>query len=98
MRIAVYNAPMRDLSTPPRDFVALDFETANYRAHSACEIGLVRVENGIVIEERSFLVRPPDRWFVPRFSEMHGLSWPDVAEAPDWDELWGEIAAMIEPV
>lgn len=35
------------------DFTALDFETATGFRNSICQVGLVRVENGIIVEEKS---------------------------------------------
>lgn len=32
------------------NYIAIDFETANYYQNSACQIGLVRFENGIEVE------------------------------------------------
>jgi DNA polymerase-3 subunit epsilon len=41
------------------NFLALDFETANYYRDSACALGLVRVENNEIVDRASFLIRPP---------------------------------------
>ncbi len=71
------------------DFLAIDFETANYHRHSACAIGLVRVEKGEITSARSSLIRPPEKWF--SFSHIHGLVWDDVRHAPSFLELWPEI-------
>lgn len=40
-------------------FIAVDFETAAYRADSACAVGLMRVENWQVTARVSRLIRPP---------------------------------------
>ena len=42
---------------PP--FVALDFETADHGSDSACQVGLVRVEDARVVRRESRLIRPP---------------------------------------
>lgn len=42
------------------NFTAIDFETAQGYRWSICQVGFVRVENGIVIQEVDFLVQPPD--------------------------------------
>ena len=67
---------------PLADFVAIDFETANHRADSACAVGLVKVVGGRIVEAVVHLIRPPTREF--RFSYIHGLEWADVAEADDF--------------
>ncbi len=81
----------RDLSP---DFVAIDFETATYAADSACSVGLVKVIGGRIVETAVHLIRPPTREF--RFSYIHGLTWSDVAEAPDFGALWPTIATFLE--
>ncbi len=70
-------------------FSAIDFETANYKRHSACAVGLVRVEDGEITRKNAYLIRPPDRWFV--FTHIHGLTWDHVASAPSFKELWPEL-------
>ena len=47
-----------------RNFTAFDFETANYKRSSACAIGLVKVENGVIVEEKSFLIKPQPNYFI----------------------------------
>jgi len=70
-------------------FLAIDFETANFRSDSACSIGLVRVENGHFIEKQVHLIRPPSRFF--QFSHIHGLTWNDVQHSHHFGELWPQI-------
>ena len=41
-------------------FTALDFETATGYRNSICQVGFVRVENGIITKEVNILVQPPD--------------------------------------
>jgi DNA polymerase III subunit epsilon len=74
-------------------FVALDFETADRYRDSACAIGLVRVEQGQVVTKVHHLIRPPRRLF--EFSHIHGITWQQVANQPDFAELWPAIAAML---
>lgn len=69
-------------------FLAIDFETANYNRESACSVGLVLVEDGRIINREYFLIKPPTRWFV--FTYIHGLTFNDVAFAPDFKEIWGK--------
>ncbi|AFH49642.1 DNA polymerase III subunit epsilon [Ignavibacterium album JCM 16511] len=70
-------------------FLAIDFETANYYRDSACALGLVRVENCKIVAKESFLIRPPSQWFV--FTDLHGITWEDVKDAPTFSELWPDI-------
>jgi DNA polymerase-3 subunit epsilon len=74
------------------NFVAIDFETANHRADSACAIGLVKVVEGVIAEKIVHLIRPPTQEF--RFTYIHGLSWRDVAQKKDFGQLWPEIEPL----
>ncbi|WP_017298694.1 3'-5' exonuclease [Nodosilinea nodulosa] len=74
-------------------FVALDFETADRYRDSACAIGLVRVEQGQVVDKAHYLIRPPRRQF--EFTHIHGITWPQVASQPSFAELWPQLAAML---
>ncbi|MBD1873009.1 3'-5' exonuclease [Nodosilinea sp. FACHB-131] len=74
-------------------FVALDFETADRYRDSACAIGLVRVEQGQVVDKVHHLIRPPRRLF--EFSHIHGITWQQVANEPDFAERWPDIAAIL---
>jgi DNA polymerase-3 subunit epsilon len=77
-------------------FLAIDFETSDYPRDSACAIGLVRVENGVIVKEYSHLIKPPRR--IMRFTDVHGLTWGDVEHMPKFGELWGEFSYLFEGV
>ncbi len=78
------------------DFVAIDFETANYERDSACSIGWAVVRNDAVVSNGVRLIRPPYRHFEYRFTELHGLTWEDVATAPTFGDLWPELHELLE--
>ena len=71
-------------------FVALDFETANYSHDSPCALGLVVVEKGAVVEERSWLIAPEVE-FETFHIGVHGIRPIDVAGEPCFEELWFEL-------
>jgi len=75
------------------NFVAIDFETANYFRDSACAVGLVKVENNIITEKRYFLINPHSKWF--KFTYLHNIGFEDVKDQPDFKELWPEIFSFI---
>ncbi len=77
-------------------FVAIDFETADTGADSACAAGLVRVERGVIVAEAVRLIRPP-RPHV-RFTHIHGLTWEDLKDAPTFGQVWPELAPLFEGV
>jgi DNA polymerase-3 subunit epsilon len=73
----------------PSSFVAIDFETADYGRDSACSVGLVRVEGRRIVRSGHHLIRPPRKLFI--FTEIHGIAWNDVKDAPSFGELWPEL-------
>jgi DNA polymerase-3 subunit epsilon len=75
-------------------FVALDFETADYGRDSACAIGLVRVENHEIVHRAHYLIRPPRPDIL--FTHIHGICWLDVADQPQFGQLWQSIAPVLE--
>src|SRR5262245_27030215 len=77
---------------PP--FVAIDFETADRPADSACAVALVRVEGRRIVERKACLLRPPRRNLI--FSYIHGITWADVAGAPTFAEAWPALRAMLD--
>jgi DNA polymerase-3 subunit epsilon len=77
-------------------FTAIDFETAQGYRWSICQIGLVRVENGIITQELDILVQPPDNYYWYNFTNIHGISAKDTLNAPTFDQIWHKIAPFIE--
>jgi len=75
-------------------FTAIDFETADYGRDSACSVGLVRVENNKIVRSESYLIRPPRQTFL--FTEIHGLSWADVKDAPTFKQVWHEMDGFFQ--
>jgi len=77
-------------------FVAIDFETADYGADSACAVGLVKVIGDKIVKKERFLIRPPRQSFV--FTYIHGIDWMQVAHEPTFKELWPSIREMLSDV
>ncbi|HOV13690.1 MAG TPA: 3'-5' exonuclease [Spirochaetota bacterium] len=75
-----------------RDFVAIDFETANRCQTSACQIGLVLVENGVIKKEYSQLIKPVPYYFIDDFIQIHGITKEMVSKAPVFKMVWDEIS------
>jgi len=78
------------------NFLALDFETANYYSDSACALGLVRVENDKIVDTASLLIRPPYKYFV--FTYIHGITWEDVEDEPTFEQHWKSIKPFFEGI
>jgi DNA polymerase-3 subunit epsilon len=79
-------------------YTAIDFETANKEYHSACSIGLVRVEDHKIIKKDYHLIRTPDSYFNHRNIQIHGLTWEDVKEELSFEELWPKIRSYFRGV
>lgn len=74
--------------------MAIDFETADNGRDSACAVALVRVAGERIVERAYCLIRPPRKRFL--FSDLHGITWQDVAGKPVFAELWPELSKMLD--
>ena len=77
------------------DFTALDFETAQGKRWSVCQVGIVRVENAIITNEISILVQPPDNYYWENFIAIHGITPEITAKALTFDKIWHRIEPFI---
>jgi DNA polymerase-3 subunit epsilon len=77
-------------------FTAIDFETAHGKRWSICEVGLVRIENGITREQLSILVQPRNNFYWNNFVEIHGITPKDTEKAQIFDKVWKYIEAFIK--
>ncbi len=84
----------RPMLVPAGTFVALDFETADYEADSACALALIRVEANEIVERRVCLIRPPRLSFP--FTRIHGITWRHVKDQPTFAELWPDLARLLD--
>ena len=76
------------------DFVAIDFETANNEWGSACAVGLSVVRGGRLTDSYYTLMNPHCA-FSPQCIRIHGIREADVADAPTFPEIWGEMLRHI---
>lgn len=77
------------------NFTAIDFETAH--ANYPCEIGLTKVENGLVVNSKSWLIKPACFPYMNPWNErVHGISAANVAKAPTFEEHWTELKQWLE--
>ena len=78
-------------------FVAIDFETANSFRGSVCELGLVRVIDGIVDDSFAVLVKPhaDHSHFDGINVSIHGIHPTDVLAAEEFDTLWPALESFI---
>jgi len=72
----------------PINFTAIDFETANSSAASACSVGLVKVRDGVVVDRIGWFIKPPighdvfQEWNI----RIHGISPSHVVSALSWSQ------------
>lgn len=80
------------------NFTAIDFETANSKRASVCQIGLTRVVDGKIIETRTSMVTPPEGFgeFHERNIAVHGILPRHVQGAPSWSEAMDLIIDFSE--
>ena len=78
------------------DFIALDFETANPKRHSACSLALTVVRNNQVVDEMYSLINPQTD-FSPNNIRVHGITARNVANSPTFAQLWPHISPFFGP-
>ena len=78
------------------EFVAIDFETANRDAASACALGLAIVRDGKITAKRHWLIRPPQDYFRADFTDIHGITAAAVRNCPSFKEIWPEVKPFLE--
>lgn len=88
------------ISTPPQpiNFVAIDFETANYSRCSACSLGIAIVKDGKVDGTYSSLIKPPigHDHFESKFIDLHRITPGKVENAPSFKDIWQDIHPIID--
>lgn len=77
------------------DFIAIDFETATASRASICEAGICIVENGMIKETKSWLVRPTENRYDYWNIRIHGIRPQDTVNAPEFPHIWNKIAERL---
>ncbi|MGJ3263181.1 MAG: exonuclease domain-containing protein [Salinarimonas sp.] len=72
------------------DYCVLDVETASSDCASICQIGIVTVSDGVIVEEHVTFVDPACT-FSPFNIRVHGIRPEDVAGAPRFRALYAEL-------
>lgn len=78
-----------------KDFVAIDFETANGQRSSVCSVGIVVVHDGIITDNIYRLIRPRPNFYSWFTTQIHGMNYENTLEAPDFPEVWDEIEPVV---
>ena len=77
-------------------FVALDFETANKHRSSVCSVGLVFVENGLVVDKYYELIKPVPNFYSYWNTQVRGLVADDTDYAAEFPELWLDLSKRLK--
>ena len=75
---------------------AIDFETANEKLSSACSLGISIIENNEIVKNMQWLIKPPDSYFNPFNTGLHGISEKIVEKKPEFYRLWPTIKKYLE--
>ncbi len=75
----------------PSTFTAISMETATDKNNSICSFGVAVVENNIIVESKSWLIRPPQNQFCNSNKKIHGIT-PEMTEKElSFRKLWKEL-------
>lgn len=77
------------------DFTAIDFETMTAEFTSACAIGIVRVENNVIVQKFYSLIKPIPDSRTGKNTFVHGITPEMVEHAPTFEELWPRIKGFL---
>ena len=70
------------------NFVAIDFETANFEQSSVCSVGIVIVKDGELVDNFYSLIRPVPNYYNEKCSSVNGLCCLDTNDAPEFPDVW----------
>lgn len=77
-------------------FTAIDFETATGYHHSACAVGIVTVENSIIVEEYYTLIQPPENEYWYQNIMVHGIKPIETLNEKTFDDVFPEIQKRLK--
>jgi DNA polymerase-3 subunit epsilon len=72
-------------------FACIDFDTSNHSDASICAAGLALFSNNQLQHTRYWLIRPPKGHGFFEFTHVHGLTWFDVQDAPEFPAVAAEL-------
>ncbi|UIR55937.1 3'-5' exonuclease [Sphingobacterium sp. SRCM116780] len=76
-------------------FTAIDFETATGHQNSACAVGIVTVESGVITNEFYSLIQPPRNEYMWQTTRVHGIKPKDTLYSPTFKELFQDIKPLL---
>lgn len=78
-----------------KDFVAIDFETANPQRVSACAIGYAKVSDSKIIDTKGHFIKPIGG-HAPFQSKIHGIKDEHTFDKPYFGDLFPEIKDVFD--
>ncbi len=79
-----------------KNFVAIDFETANHLRSSVCSVGLVVVRDGKIVDKFYSLIYPRPDFFTYWTTCVHGLTMEAVEGALPFPGVWKQIEPKLQ--
>lgn len=91
------SVPVEEVKEPsfPDIYLVLDVETPNPHNDRISQIGLLLVENGVVIENHSTLINP-EVFFSPINKKITSIDASMVANSPKFNEYWSSVRSLFE--
>jgi|GEM_PF-207895 len=77
-------------------FTAIDFETANKKRGSICQIGLATFEDSSLVDSRSWLIKPYNDHFDDINTHIHGINNETVSNAPYFEDIWPDFQEYLQ--
>jgi DNA polymerase-3 subunit epsilon len=78
-----------------KEFIAIDFETANPQRVSACALGYAKISNCEVVETNGLLIKPVGG-HAPFQSKIHGIKEEHTHDKPYFGELFPQIRGIFD--
>ena len=90
------DVPVKSVTLNEINFIAIDFETANNYRRSACALGLVKVENGEIVEKREWLIKPTPFEMGYYQNQVHHINLNELQNEPTFDIIWDEVKLYLQ--
>jgi DNA polymerase-3 subunit epsilon len=81
-----------------RDFVAIDFETANQQPSSVCSVGVNMVRDGQIADTFYSLIQPEPNYYSYFCQRVHGITQSDTDDAPVFSKVWQQLEERVVEV
>jgi len=79
-------------------FNAIDFETATGKRNSACQVAIVTVEGGKIVNEYNTLIKPPNNFYSPRNIDVHGITPAQTIHSPLFEQVYPDIKKILNNI